>query len=263
MFYRSLAELANLSLNDERYTHAILVPLISAVLIYADRHTIFANSEYNLKSGVPVALAGALLLATGDLFFTILGLVIFWTGSFAACYGWQALRQAAFPVGFLLLMIPLPGAFVDRAVAFLQRGSAEVTYILFHVVDLPVFREGPVNFSLPGVQIKVAEECSGIRSANALFLTGLLAAYLFLKSFWNRTIVALLTIPIAIFKNAVRITVISWLGVYVNPGFFYGNLHHRGGLPFSLLALAMLIPVIFYLRRTERAQRLRKKVGEI
>ena len=63
-----------------------------------------------------------------------------------------------------------------------------------------------------------------------------------------------LTIPISIFKNAVRIATISWLGVYVSKGFFYGNLHRRGGLPFSLFALALLAPVLLGLQRSEAAR---------
>jgi exosortase/archaeosortase family protein len=72
-----------------------------------------------------------------------------------------------------------------------------------------------------------------------------------LKSGWSQMAFTLLTIPVVIFKNAVRIVTISWLGVYVDPGFLHGNLHKYGGLPFSLLAILILFLVLISLRKVE------------
>ena len=85
-----------------------------------------------------------------------------------------------------------------------------------------------------------------------MFIGSIVAGYLTLRSGWSRASFALVTIPIVIFKNAVRIVTLSWLAVYVDSGFLYGRLHHYGGLPFSLLALVLLAPVLFLLVRTER-----------
>ena len=61
----------------------------------------------------------------------------------------------------------------------------------------------------------------------------------------------LLVVPIAIFKNGVRIATLSWLSSYVDEGYIHGDLHHRGGLPFSALALVFLLIAILILRRWE------------
>ena len=113
-----------------------------------------------------------------------------------------------------------------------------------------MFRRG-FQLSLPGADIKIAEQCSGIRSSIALFITALLCGQIFLRSGWSRLSLALLAIPVAIFKNAVRVATISYLGAYVDVAFFYGRLHRYGGLPFSLLALAILLPVLFALHKFE------------
>jgi hypothetical protein len=39
--------------------------------------------------------------------------------------------------------------------------------------------------------------------------------------------------------------------MYVDPEFLTGQLHHEGGIVFFLLALALLAPVLFVLRRLE------------
>jgi exosortase/archaeosortase family protein len=104
---------------------------------------------------------------------------------------------------------------------------------------------------LPGVGIEIARECSSIHSGWALFITGLLLAHMFLKSTRMQVCLTLLTIPIAIFTNAVRIVTIWFLATKVDIGFLYGKLHHRGGILFSLISLSILVVSLYVLRRTE------------
>ena len=152
---------------------------------------------------------------------------------------------------FLFLVIPVPAVVSESAVSWLQKGSAEACCGLFRILGLPFLRHG-FQFSLPGVDIEVAEECSGIHSAVSLFIASLLLQHLLLEGLWKKVIFLLFVFPIAIFKNALRIVTIAWLGIHVNPDFFHGQLHRRGGLPFSVIALALLGLVLWLLRRPRR-----------
>ena len=124
----------------------------------------------------------------------VLAIVVIWTAGFVLCYGPQPAKAALFPLLFLLLFVPVPSVLLDRAIVGLQRGSAEMAQVLFSVVGMPAFREG-YRFSLPGITIEVAKECSSIRSGTALFITGLLAGYAFIRSPWRRACLSVLTIP--------------------------------------------------------------------
>jgi exosortase len=262
VFRFPLETLVRLAFHDDRYTSTLAIPFISFALVWLRRGIIFADARDSPGSGLAIVLAGLILLAISAfwshlptayiLSSRILALLIVWGGAFFFCYGVQAARAAMFPFVFLLLTIPLPAGVLDHIVVALQRGSAEVTYHLFKLAGVPVFREGMFKFSLPGVTIEVAEQCSGIRSSLSMFIGSLVAGYLILRSSWSRASFALLTIPIVIFKNAVRIVTLAWLGIYVDPGFLHGQLHRYSGLPFSLLALALLAPVLLLLVRTER-----------
>src|SRR5665213_32790 len=261
VFGNRLYGLVTLASRDERYTHILVVPMISAGLIWVSRRKIFLESRYCPAVAIPALLVGiALLIATGrqppssgqdaSLRTAVLGIILVWTALFVLCYGVRSLRSAGFAFLFLLFMLPIPAGVMDKAVIALQKGSADVTAIVFRLVGMPFLRVG-FKFALPGIDIEIAEECSGIRSSLSLFLSGVLAAHLFLRSGWSQVCFALLIVPIVIFKNAVRIATISWLGVYVDRSFFFGNLHHYGGLPFSLLAVAILALVLLVLRKTE------------
>ena len=162
-------------------------------------------------------------------------------------YGTASFKAAAFPLLFLFLMSPLPGVVTEHIVSVLQKGSAATCYALFRIAGVPVVRHG-FQFSLPGVDIEVAEQCSGIHAGLSLFIAGLLAQHFLLRGVWKKACFTLCIIPIAIFKNAVRIVTISWLGIHVNPDFFQGALHRRGGLPFSLVALALMAILLWLLR---------------
>jgi exosortase/archaeosortase family protein len=100
--------------------------------------------------------------------------------------------------------------------------------------------------------IVVAPECSGIRSSLALLISGLVMAYLFLRATWARVALVLVIIPLAIVKNAVRIVVLSWLAVHIDPGFVTGSaLHERGGIPLFLMSVTILGAMAWFLRRRE------------
>lgn len=251
-----LGELLRLSLHDERYSHILVVPIISALLIWLNREVVFAESRSDVTLGISI-LASAFgiglvksvlrlpMAPIPDIGFSIsiLGAVLILPATFVMFYGRQSFVAALFPFLLLLIVVPVPAGMMDAATIALQKGSAEMSYGLFKLAGVPVFRDG-FKFSLPGADIEVAEECSGIRSSLSLLICSVLVGHLLLRSWWSRLSFTLLTIPIVIFKNAVRIVTISWLGIYIDKGFFFGNLHHYGGLPFSLLAIAILYGVL-------------------
>lgn len=265
MFRASLVDLVKLSLHDERYSYLILAPFVSAFLIWLNRERIFVESHSGLALGIPILAVGiAIGLTAGRGMFpglnltlpiSILGFVLVLTGAFGVLYGRESLVTALFPFLLLLIAVPLPASTMERVVVALQKGSANMSYGLFKLVGVPVLRDG-FRFSLPGVQIEVAEECSGLRSSLSLLIVSILAARLMLRSGWAQLWFILLTIPVVIFKNAVRIVTISWLGVYVDKGFFFGNLHRHGGLPFSFLAIGIMYAVMQLLRKTISGPRL-------
>src|ERR1700722_2178796 len=221
LFRQTLSSLASLSFQDELASHILLIPLISAFLIYLARERIFRTSRYCPSAGIPLLLTAALLwysfktplssLKNSDRLSADAALIVLaWIAMFILFYGTSSFRAAAFPLLFLFLMSPLPSVAAEQIVSVLQRGSAVTCYALFHLIGVPVIRHG-FQFSLPGVDIEVAEQCSGIHSGLSLFIAGLLAQYLLLADNWKRACFILCIFLIAILKNAGRIVTIAWL----------------------------------------------------
>ena len=103
--------------------------------------------------------------------------------------------------------------------------------------------------------LEVAEECSGIRSTWVLLITAVLAAHLFLRSTWRRTVLVMLVLPLGVIRNGFRIVVIGWLCVRYGPHMIDSLLHREGGPVFFGLTLIPLFALLWWFRRGERRAR--------
>lgn len=257
----AISALAVFSFHHEFSSHALLIPVLSLYLLHMERRIVFRETQSSPVLGPVVVLIGAALYwramshssaqsPSEFLPSSILAMVVIWMGGFLICYGYRAWRAATFPLLFLLLMVPLPEEVLARTIYLLQAGSTSLSYSLFKLVGVPVYRQG-FFLSVPGQTIEVAKACSGIRSSIALLITCLLAAHFFLRTPWKILLFIVLVFPVSIIKNAIRIVTLTLLGVYVDPSFLRGNLHHDGGFVFFLLALAILFPVLLLLQKSE------------
>src|ERR1017187_4577551 len=115
LFWVPLYRLASLSLDDRRYSHIVLIPVIAAFVIFQERRKIFSQITFRPRTGLPflgLALAIYALLALrvvpvpADyiLTTTVLAIVLSWLAGFVVCYGVPATRAALFPLLLLLLL---------------------------------------------------------------------------------------------------------------------------------------------------------------
>jgi len=259
---RVVQALIELSLRDATASHLVLVPFVTAALIWLKRESVFRSVRSFGRFEIAVfVVAGALALAGYTSWASLSGqdalstlvsaLGVLWVSGFLLFYGHAAFRVALFPLLFLAFMVPIPSAVLAWTTQFLKSGSAEVVAGLFALFGTPVFRDGFV-FELPKFAIEIADECSGIRSSIGLLLTTLLAGDMFLKTGWKKALLAVLIIPLVVIKNGIRIVSLSLLGTYVDVSFITGKLHHEGGIVFYFVALAIFAPIFFYLYNSER-----------
>ena len=249
--------------NDDA-SHIFIIPIITAGVLYLDRAGVFRRVFFDvLAGGVLTALGIAIAVFTwsarveagnsDQLSLYMLALVILWIAGFAFCFGRQALYQGRFAVLFLFLSVPLPEFLLSRAIYWLQAGSAAIVAAIFDATNVPYLRDGFV-FHTAHINIEIAQECSGIRSSMAVLILALLAAHFYLRSGWKQAVFVACSLVVMIVKNGVRIAVLTILAIHVDPSFLFGRLHHDGGVVFFLLGLALLVPVLWLLARSEGTQ---------
>jgi exosortase len=156
-----------------------------------------------------------------------------------------------FPLLFLVFFMPIPSVILDPLTEMLRRGSAEMSYVLLRLSGTPVFRQNYI-FAMPRLTIDIAPECSGIRSFISMLILSIVAANVLLESWWRRILLIAVAIPVMLFKNALRIATLSLLTIHVDPGIIESRLHREGGIPFFVVALVLIYPVLVMLLRSER-----------
>ena len=274
MAYAPIKALYDSASQREYYSHIVLIPLVSIYLVFQKRKLVFSEQENtdgrgahsprnDRIAGISLLLAGALLYFVGrgvgaglnqNDFTAIIALaaVVFLNGGFILSYGLHAYKAALFPLLFLVFVIPIPSTLMDGFIYFLQVGSTEFTNVLFMATGVPFLREGFV-FHLPGMSVEVAKQCSGIRSSLALLITAILAGHMFLETGWKKVVLALAIVPITMFKNGIRILILTLMGTYWDPRWLTeSSLHRDGGIVFFILALVLMAPILYVLRKSEQ-----------
>jgi exosortase C (VPDSG-CTERM-specific) len=261
-FIQPLSRLTLHAAQSELHSYILLVPCVAGYLLYIKRTTLVAAYRSSIGGMVilgglgmaalaaGLGLRGSLSVNDGLALMALAYVSVVAAGGFLFL-GAKWMAAAAFPVAFLIFMVPLPDAAVNWLETASVLASADVAALFFKLTGTPLLRDGTV-FALPGIVLRVAQECSGIHSSWVLFITSLLASHFFLASPWRKLILVAFVIPLGIVRNGFRILVIGLLCVHVGPQMIDSVIHHRGGPLFFVLSLVPLILVMAWLRRQER-----------
>jgi exosortase C (VPDSG-CTERM-specific) len=262
-FAQPLLALINYAAGSDLYSYILLIPFVSAYLLYLRRAQLPKKYVTDVSLGLALLACGLGIFLfnrvhfagpapADNSYFVLLAL------SFLCCLaaggffflGRDWMQAAAFPLAYLIFMVPMPDAMADALETASKYASAEVANVLFHLSGTPFLRAGLI-FQLPNIKIEVAQECSGIRSSWVLLMTSILAANLFLKTPWRRFALVAFVIPLAILRNGFRILVIGLLCVNVGPQMIHSVIHTRGGPVFFVLSLIPLLLLLWWLHKGE------------
>jgi exosortase C (VPDSG-CTERM-specific) len=262
LFIQPLTKLMLYAAQSDLHSHILLVPFIFGYLLYNQRRRLPAAYRSSIPGTVTVGAIGIAALAAvtewhgrlslnDGLALMALAFVSFVVAGGFLFFGSKWMAATAFPVAFLIFMVPLPDAAVDWLEKTSVLGSADAAALFFNVTGTPLARYGTV-FELPGIVLKVAQECSGIHSSWVLFISSLLASHLFLRTRWRKIVLIAFVIPLGILRNGFRILVIGLLCVHVGPQMIDSTIHHQGGPFFFALSLVPLFLLLWWLRRQEQ-----------
>lgn len=262
VFLEPLTALFAYAATSELLSYIPLVPIVTIFLLYLRRGALVVERQSSVGWAVGLGLVSAAAVvaslvldgrvsANDRLVLTTFAYVAMVVAGGFLCLGARWMAAAAFPVGFLFFLVPLPDAAVRVIENVSVLGSAEVSAWLFRVTGTPLVRDG-ATFIIPGIALEIARECSGINSSWVLFIVSLVASNLFLTSTWSRAVLVAVVVPLAIIRNSVRILTIGLLCVHVGPHMISSVIHRSGGPVFFALSLVPFFLVLSWLRRAER-----------
>ena len=166
--------------------------------------------------------------------------VIVLAGIVLSAGGYRLLAAAFVPIAFLLFAIPLP-YFIDAELTLrLQLISSQLGAFLIRMFGIPVYLDGNI-IDLGNYQLQVVEACSGLRYLYPLLSLSFLAAYIFDAPRWQRVLLFLSAIPIAIAMNGFRIGLVGILVDRWGTAMAEGALHFFEGWIIFLACGALLL----------------------
>jgi exosortase len=237
---------------DPDYGHGFVVPLFVSYVLYRRRHELRQVPLEPNNFGFPLMLGAIGLLLVGtlgaELFVSRCSLLFLFGGMILFFAGWKMLRAVAFPLAFLVLMIPLPALIYNQATFPLQLLASRLASNSLELLGIPVLREGNV-LVLPNYSLEVVEACSGIRSLMSLIALAVAYGYFVEQRLWARITLAVLMLPIAVASNALRVVGAGVVTYFWGPQYAEGFFHFFQGWLIFVSAVACMLLVHSFLSR--------------
>ncbi|MEW6378728.1 MAG: XrtA system polysaccharide deacetylase [bacterium] len=244
LFSTTLIELGRDWMEDPNYSHGFFIPLLAVSMIWHKRKEL---SSYSVESGnwgiVLLVLGMAVHIVSNlgaELFTMRLAVIISLFGLSFFLLGKGITRKIAFPLGYLLFMVPIP-AIIWNAIAFpLQIFSSAMAENLIKTIGISIVREGNVLY-LANTTLEVVDACSGLRSLVSLLALSSAFAYFSSHSWIKKWLLFLSAIPIAIMANVFRLSMTAGFASRFGAAVAQGFLHEFSGMVVFLLGLLLLL----------------------
>lgn len=133
-------------------------------------------------------------------------------GVFLLAGGWAIVRRMWAAIGFVIFMFPLPSVLETSVLAWLQKGAAVASTTVLQVLGVVAHRKGYTIF-VDGLadQLEVAQACSGLRMLTIFCAMTIALVLLIERPWWDKLILLLSAVPIALATNVIRITATALL----------------------------------------------------
>ena len=250
--------------SDDNYSHGFFIVPLAAFFAWERRSALARADVQPRVAGLAIVVASLAVFLAGrlgaELFLTRVSLIGVIAGAVVYLLGWRHLRILAFPIAFLLLMIPLPAIVFNRIAFPLQLVASRAGEFALSAAGIPVLREGNV-LELASTKLEVVEACSGIRSLVSLLTLGVVLGHFRERRRWGRVLLAVATIPIAIAANAARVAGTGFAAEWIGPAAAEGFFHTFSGWLMFVLAFAALVGVQRLLTDRSAAPLLRRAIA--
>ena len=252
-------------ISRSQFTATIPMIILGALLFrFAGRVVPASLVEFVSKGGGALAIFGTLVLllnwGLGTLLFGLLlsaygifpgrndfvwdfGMIVTIFGVVLLLCGWNVMKVAWFPIVFLVCALPWPGLVYSRIATPLQQLAATVSVETLRLTGVEAERVGSKiyiekGFGQPPRTLNVAEACAGMRSLMTFISVAAAIAFLSSRPLWQKLVIALSAIPIAIFCNVMRVAGQGLL-------YHYDSLKLSESFAHQFVGMVMLVPAFF------------------
>jgi exosortase len=242
-FYPAWKNLIQAWLSSDDNSHGVLIVPIAAFILWRKRERIAETPLSPHWAGLPVVVLSLLLYLFANFSETAtlasLSMMLFLLGAVIYAGGFPLLREVAFPLFFLLLMIPIPAQIYSSLTIPLQLLVTRSSVWIASILSVPIYSEGNV-IHIPGRVVQVVQACSGLRSIMTLVTLGAILGYFSLRSNPLRAALVTMAVPAAIVVNIIRIVILVVFLHHFGIDFTQERYHTAFGMFVFLLSLGLM-----------------------
>jgi len=237
---------------SDEYSSGLLVPFLAVYILWSRRHAIAKTPVKPSMWGL-FAFAGAQAIRFFGLFFMYssaerLSIVLSIIALVLLFCGWKFLWKVSTILLFLFLMLPWPNR-VQAALALpLQNWATSSAVFCLEIVGYDIVQEGNV-IHIGQTTVAVAEACNGLRMITAFFVISGMVVLLVNRRWWEKLIILLSCLPVALLCNTVRLVITSIAFTILKGEYWERMFHDFGGYAMMPLALGLMMVELFILRR--------------
>ena len=242
------------------WRHSVCVPVIGLYYLYVNRDDLRRAKPQVAWSGLGILILGVLLFAFAiwpgqNDFLKDFGMVVTLFGVVLLLCGWEVMKIAWFPIVFLVCAIPWPELVYSFIASPLQHLAASVAVGTLRLTNVEEINSG-TKIIMAGKDaaghdewhsLNVAEACAGMRSLMTFISVGGAVAFLSMRPMWQKVLITLSAIPIAIFCNVMRVSGQGLLDHYVSHQWSQGFAHQFAGIVMLVPGFLLILAVGWFL----------------
>jgi exosortase len=244
LFWSTFSWLVYNWLNNSYYSHGFLVPLVSGFFLWRKRDAFVRESRNPSNWGLlalGISLVAFLAAQVWQAFYiSALALILLLSGLALYFLGVQATRRIAFPLAFLLFMVPLP--FINRLSPALESFTASTSTGVVRLLGIPAVNQGS-QIQLQDSSFVVGAACSGLNSSVALATLVVIFIYVVEGAYLAKSVLLVLAVPIALVANLFRVSSLLGIAHFFGAEAGMRYFHDYSSPVLFLLAFALLILV--------------------
>ena len=229
--------------NESYYSHGILIPFMSAFVIWFNWKRIVRTpvepSAWGLALLAPTILVQFGSHRSGAESISGLTVPITLLGASLVLFGKRVTRELLFPILFLYFMCVPPTQYLYGLSFRIQERSTVAATAGLRLMGFDALREG-VAIQLPNIRVLVGAPCSGFRMLIALLAFTTFFAYMKKGPLWGRLSLVALVIPLSLVANSVRVLLIALVGEYWGEDAMH-SFHNYSGYIVLVIAFAILV----------------------
>lgn len=247
----------------EDWGHSYIVPFISGYYVWKHRVALSRIERTVFWPGLLLVVVGIVsytnfIIGYSNHMFQGVSMLVALSGLVLLMLGPKVFGALAMPIGYLAFLVTISERVMIEITFRLQLLAAQGSWVLLNMCGIDTNIQGntlEVFKASTGevLPLNVAQACAGMRMVIAFIALSAAVALFSVDRWWKRVAVILLSVPVAVLMNVVRVAVLGFLSLY-DEKLAQGDAHTLIGTILLVPAFVLFMGCVWALNKIEQTE---------